>query len=75
MKKKSFDCVEMKEALQSALLERLKDVPPDQRNQAIMDDLEASQSDMGQLYRRLRARNGIQGWCVAETSLPYGNDV
>ena len=75
MKKKTFDCVEMKETLQAALLERLKGVPPDQQNQTIANDLEASQSDMGQLYRRLLSRNVTPGWCVAEASLPYGSEA
>ena len=71
MKMKKFDCVEMKETLQAALLERLRDVPPDQHDRVIREDLEASQSDMGQLYRRLRERDAAQGWRVAETSEPY----
>ena len=72
--KKSFDCLEMKEAIQEKIQNRLEGMSAEQMNQAIRDCLSASQSPIGRLWRQMEARDrgmSMTGFVLCETEEAY----
>ena len=74
MMKKSFDCVEMKNNIQKKLLERWEGLTPEQIRLSILEELRTDESGIGQLWRRLEARDraaGTTGFVLCETEEAY----
>jgi hypothetical protein len=74
MMKKSFDCVEMKNNIQKKLLERWEGLTPEQIRLSMLEELRTDESGIGQLWRRLEARDcaaGPAGFVLCETEEPY----
>ncbi len=72
--KKRFDCVAMKDAIQTRLMKDMEGLSVAQRREAIRKDLNASQSPIGDIWRSLtEGRDKLAG--VAEGRDTYGTDA
>ena len=77
MMKKNFDCVEMKNNIQKKLLERWEGLTPEQIRLSIQEELRADESGIGQLWRRLKARDrsaGTVAFAACESQETYHAD-
>jgi hypothetical protein len=73
--KKAFDCVAMKDVIQSRLLKQMKGLSFEQQAMSVRDALEHSCSPIGKLWRTLQSQESGKTGCVAEAGADYGSST
>ena len=69
--KKSFDCVEMKDAIQQRMRRQMEGLSGEQKRAMLREALEKSPSTIGELWRALERRSARPAECVAEAEGGY----